>query len=76
METSVYRGGWRRWLGLAGGLVLLCAFAFFLARGYTPPGPLGEVLRHNQRLGIDANPLFYTEVEDSPNHSYQELFMN
>jgi hypothetical protein len=37
---------------------------------------LGEVLRHNQRLGIDANPLFYTEVEESPNHSYQELFMN
>ena len=74
MERPGYRGGWRGWLGLAGGLVLLSGFAFFLARGYTPPGPLGEVLRHNQRCGIDATPLFYTEVEGSPDHSYEELF--
>ena len=75
MEKPTYRGGLRGWLGLAGGLAFLGALAFFLAQGYTPPGPMGEVLRHNQRFGIDANPLFYTEVEGSPNHSYRELFM-
>ena len=32
-------------------------------QGYAPPGLAGEVLRNNQRHGIDATPLFYTEVE-------------
>ena len=63
MEISTYKGGWKGWLSLAAGLTLLCGLAFFLAQGFTPPGPMGEVLRNNQRLGIDANPLFYTEVE-------------
>ena len=76
VERPAYRGGLKGWLGLAGGLVLLCALAFLLAQGYTPPGPMGEVLRHNQRFGTDANALFYTEVDGSPHHSYQELFMN
>jgi hypothetical protein len=49
---------------LAVGLVLLAAFAGFFVSGYSPPGPLGEVLRHNQAHGIDASPLFYTEVEN------------
>ena len=49
---------------LAVGLALLTAVAGFFASGYSPPGPLGEVLRHNQEQGIDASPLFYTEVEN------------
>jgi hypothetical protein len=44
--------------------VLLAAVVGFFASGYSPPGPLGEVLRHNQSEGIDASPLFYTEVEN------------
>jgi len=46
------------------GLVLLAAMVGFFVSGYTPPGPLGEVLRHNRAHGIDASPLFYTEVEN------------
>ena len=46
------------------GIVLLAAVAGVFASGYAPPGPLGEVLRHNQAKGIDASPLFYTEVEN------------
>jgi len=44
-------------------LVLLALFAGFFISGYTPPGVLGEVLRHNQANHIDASPLFYSEVE-------------
>ena len=53
-----------RCLRLAVGLALLASIVGFFASGYTPPGPLGEVLRHNQELDIDASPLFYTEVEN------------
>jgi len=48
---------------LIGLLILGGCFAFF-ASGYSPPGVLGEVLRHNQTYDIDASPLFYTEVEN------------
>jgi len=53
----------RRWIRFIIGLALLGSFAAFFASGYSPPGPLGEVLRHNQEHDIDASPLFYTEVE-------------
>ena len=75
MEGDGYRGGVWGWLGLVGGLAFVLGFGFFLAQGYTPPGPMGEVLRNNQRFGLDANPLFYTEVERSQNFSYRELFV-
>ncbi|MFH1373711.1 MAG: hypothetical protein ABII79_07950 [bacterium] len=52
------------WLKFAAGLVTLLALAAFFASGYTPPGVLGEVLRHNQVCDIDASPLFYSEVEN------------
>jgi hypothetical protein len=53
-----------RWLKFIIGLCgLLLMFAFF-ASGYDPPGPLGEVLRHNMENDIDASPLFYSEVEN------------
>ena len=42
---------------LLGGAILT------LMQGYTVPGPAGEVFRNNVRHGIDATPLFYTEVE-------------
>jgi hypothetical protein len=52
-----------RWLRFLAGVAILAAAAAFFASGYTPPGPSGEVLRHNQACDIDASPLFYTEVE-------------
>jgi hypothetical protein len=75
MAGPVYRGGWRRWLGLCGGLALVLAFAFLLAHGNALPGPMGDLVRHNQRLGIDVNALFYTELDRSANYSYQDLFL-
>jgi len=53
-----------RWIRFFVGLTLLCSCVAFFASGYSPPGPLGEVLRHNQLHEIDASPLFYTEVEN------------
>lgn len=54
----------RRWLRFFVGLALLGLCVAFFASGYTPPGALGEVLRHNQEYDIDASPLFYSEVEN------------
>ena len=51
------------WVKFGLGLLAVLALALLLSQGVTPPGPAGEVLRHNQRLGLDATPLFYTEVE-------------
>jgi hypothetical protein len=47
------------------GFLLLATVVLGLMQGYTPPGVVGEVLRHNIREGIDATPLFYTESEAS-----------
>jgi hypothetical protein len=46
------------------GLVLMFLVVGFFASGYSPPGPCGDVLRHNQARDIDASPLFYSEVEN------------
>ncbi len=56
-------GRLNRWGRFLAGLILLSAFAGFFMSGYTPPGVLGEVLRHNQACDIDASPLLYSEVE-------------
>ncbi len=53
----------QRMTELVAGLVALAAFAGVFASGWSPPGPAGAVLRHNQQLEIDASPLFYSEVE-------------
>jgi hypothetical protein len=59
----------RRYQGLVAGAkfvagtLLLAAAVATLMRGYTPPGPAGEVFRNNLRHDIDATPLFYTEVD-------------
>ncbi len=63
------------WMRFAVGLVLLLAFAYILSIGYVPPGVAGEVLLHNQRHGIDATPLLYTEIEDTPHTDYSGLFL-
>ncbi|HID22973.1 MAG TPA: hypothetical protein EYP14_11315 [Planctomycetaceae bacterium] len=62
-SRSKRRGGLTAWLRLAVGIALLVAAVQFLMRGYTPPGIAGAVWRHNLRCGVDATPLFYTEVE-------------
>ena len=51
------------WVRFLAGATLLACAVLVLMQGYTPPGPAGEVFRNNMRNGIDATPLFYTEVE-------------
>jgi len=46
------------------GLALLGGPTALLMSGVTPPGPAGELLRHNREHRIDASPLFYSEVEN------------
>ena len=48
---------------MAGALVIFLA-ALFFGSGYTPPGICGEVIRHNQKMKIDASPFFYGDVEN------------
>ena len=54
----------KAWIRFFLALILFAAFTAFFASGYTPPGVLGSVLRHNNAHDIDASPLFYTEVEN------------
>ena len=51
------------WARLVAGTLLLTFVVLLLMQGYAPPGPAGEVFRNNLQNGIDATPLFYTEVE-------------
>jgi len=53
-----------RWIRFLIGVSALSSLVAFFASGYSPPGALGEVLRHNQQYDIDASPLFYSEVEN------------
>jgi len=46
------------------GLALLGGPTALLMSGVTPPGPAGELLRHNREHGVDASPLFYSEVDN------------
>jgi hypothetical protein len=62
-EHGGYRGGHVAWAKFAIGILLLAGTIFVLGQGYTPPGPAGEVFRNSLLRGIDATPLFYTEVE-------------
>lgn len=63
IEYGGYHGGRAAWARLLIGVLLLVGAVFVLSQGYTPPGPAGDVFRNNLRHGIDATPLFYTEVE-------------
>ncbi|MHC4590214.1 MAG: ferrochelatase, partial [Planctomycetota bacterium] len=56
-------GGLAAWARFAAGALLLAGAVLALMQGYTPPGAMGEVLRNNLRHGIDATPLFYTDLE-------------
>ncbi len=62
-ERDGYHGGRAAWVKLAIGVLLLACAIIGLGQGYTPPGPAGEVIRNSLRRGVDATPLFYTEVE-------------
>ena len=46
------------------GTLLIAGLAIFLGSGPLPPGHFGDVIRHNRERGIDATPLFYSEVEN------------
>ena len=54
----------KRWLKLLSGILILVGLVWLLSTGYTPPGILGEVIRHNQANAIDASPFFYGDVEN------------
>ncbi|MCB2229452.1 hypothetical protein KQH82_01965 [bacterium] len=54
----------RNWHKLVLGVAGLFIAVLFLSSGLTPPGPAGEVLRHNQAEDIDASPFFYGDVEN------------
>jgi hypothetical protein len=54
----------KRWLKFLAGILILGSFVWLLTTGYTPPGILGEVIRHNQANDIDASPFFYGDVEN------------
>ena len=51
------------WAKFMAGTMLLTFAVLLLMKGYTPPGPAGDVFRHNLENRIDATPFFYTEVE-------------
>jgi hypothetical protein len=53
------------WAKFIAGTLLLTAFVLMLMQGYAPRGPAGDVIRNNQQQGIDATPLFYTELESA-----------
>jgi hypothetical protein len=67
MRDATHRQGLHRgpgaWARFLIGAVLLTGVVLMLMQGYVPDGVAGEVFRHNMRHGIDATPLFYTEVE-------------
>ena len=54
----------KKWQKLSLGIAGLFVAVLFFSSGFTPPGPAGAVLRHNQSEDIDASPLFYSEVEN------------
>ena len=54
------------WIRLVAGVLALTAFVLLLMQGYAPPGPAGDVFRNNLEAGIDATPLFYTDLENPP----------
>ena len=52
------------WCKFIIGSAILAGAVYGISTGYTPPGILGEVVRHNQEAGIDASPFFYGDVEN------------
>ena len=54
----------RRWAGLAGGLLVLYAFVFWVAPWLQHFGPVKRVHERVRERGIDATALVYTEVEE------------
>lgn len=50
----------KRWLRFSAGLLMLILLMLVLAYAPLP----GRVIAHNLETGIDASPLFYSEVEN------------
>ncbi len=64
MDTVHGTGRVKAWINLAAGAIFLLVAVAFFASGYTPPGVMGEVVRHNQQADIDASPFFYGDVDN------------
>lgn len=63
MSSSIKQSRFFPWLKLLVGTILLGLLVLVLFSGYTPPGILGEVVRHNQEADVDTSPFFYGDVE-------------
>jgi hypothetical protein len=63
MEQNEMSRGPAAWAKLFAGSLFLAGIILLLMQGKTPPGPAGEVFRNNLDTGIDATPLFYTDLE-------------
>ena len=75
-KTAETAGLFGRWVRFFVGLALLLGFAWFLSRGYAPPGIAGEVIRNNLHHGIDATPMFYTEIEQGAFTDYSGFYLD
>ena len=56
------------WLKFLLGLAGLGLFGFLAAQDYSPPGLVGEILRHGNRSMVEATALFYSEVDEMPEY--------
>ncbi len=70
-QTKIEGGMSRRpkdWFKFIFGLAILSLFGFLAAQDYSPPGLVGEVLRHGNRSMVEATALFYSEVDEMPEY--------
>ena len=58
--------GLRRWLRLCVGIGILLGFFWFLTTAPVPPGAAGQVIRRNLRQDVQADALFYADLEEMP----------
>ena len=66
MQTQEQNGGgWHlRLAKFLAGALCIAALAALLGSGWTLPGTLGTVVRHNQDWQVDATALIYSDLEN------------
>ena len=56
----------RRWVRFGVGIGILVGFFWFLTTEPVPPGAFGEIISRNLRQGVQADALFYADLERMP----------